>query len=197
MKVLFLLSLVVCAWSAPQRPTPATASTLGCQFGGSFYPAGSTISEGTDRCGCTYGTYCTQDGGVIIGDCFPTCCVVEGNVIDHDTSYTDSSGAQCHCSWGQSLCTAPPVVGCEYGGNFYPAGSTISEATDRCGCTYGTYCSQDGHVMIGDCFPTCCVHEGSVIDQGTSFTDSAGAQCRCSWGQLLCLPPGGDDILSG
>ncbi|KAI8499083.1 hypothetical protein Bbelb_235360 [Branchiostoma belcheri] len=152
----------------------------------SFYPAGSTISEGTDRCGCTYGTYCTQDGGVIVGDCFPTCCIHEGNVIDHGNSYTDSSGAQCLCEWGQALCMAPPIVGCQMGGSFYPAGSTISEGTDQCGCTYGTYCTQDGHIMIGDCFPTCCVHEGSVIDHDSSFTDGAGAQCRCSWGQLEC-----------
>ncbi|XP_019619632.1 PREDICTED: SCO-spondin-like [Branchiostoma belcheri] len=187
MRVLLLLSLVVCAWSAPrQRPQQVTPSQIGCQYGGNFYPAGSTISEGTDQCGCTYGTYCTQDGGVIVGDCFPTCCIHEGNVIDHGNSYTDSSGAQCLCEWGQALCMAPPIVGCQMGDSFYPAGSTISEGTDQCGCTYGTYCTQDGHIVIGDCFPTCCVHEGSVIDHDSSFTDGAGAQCRCSWGQLEC-----------
>ncbi|XP_019633752.1 PREDICTED: SCO-spondin-like [Branchiostoma belcheri] len=152
MRVLLLLSLVVCSWSAPrQRPQQVTPSQIGCQYGGNFYPAGSTISEGTDQCGCTYGTYCDEDYGVIHGDCFQHCCVYEGNVIDHGDSYTDSSGRQCLCEFGQALCIVVPKPGCQYGGSFYPLGSTISEGTDQCGCTYGTYCTQDGHIVTTNC----------------------------------------------
>ncbi|KAI8514656.1 hypothetical protein Bbelb_072470 [Branchiostoma belcheri] len=132
----------------------AAASSTSCQVGGNFYPAGSTISEGTDQCGCTYGTYCDEDFGVIHGDCFQHCCIHEGNVIDHGDSYTDSSGRQCLCEFGQALCIVVKP-GCQMGDSFYPLGSTISEGTDQCGCTYGTYCTQDGHIVTTDCSSTC------------------------------------------
>ncbi|XP_078581743.1 uncharacterized protein LOC144865076 [Branchiostoma floridae x Branchiostoma japonicum] len=66
---------------------------------------------------------------------------------------------------------------CEYGGQFYPPGTTIYETT---GCMGGgARCDENGQVLVWDNFGFgCCERNGQYYEDGTTITDG-DLTCTC------------------
>ncbi|XP_066266318.1 deleted in malignant brain tumors 1 protein-like [Branchiostoma lanceolatum] len=189
-------------WSdTPTPPTtpepPPTTPLPGCDDGGQFYPPG-LISEVPGCFG--YVTVCTEDGEILTGDNFGyECCEHNGEYYEDGTVITEG-GITCTCEWSYDfdgvdfsvpmVCTGPPTTdepwrpttpgpfGCEWEGQFYPPGTTISEMS---GC-FGHIirCEEDGVISIGDGFGHgCCEHNGEHYEEGTVITEG-GITCTCA-----------------
>lgn len=121
-------------------PTPhnhLSATPLGCNYNGAWYPPGSKISEGSEGKGWCYGTYCDNEGHVVAWDnwnCGPSTTTETSSSPPTTTPHT------------------PTPLGCLQNGIWYPPGSEISRGSDGEGWCYGEYCTHDGQLQLWDDF---------------------------------------------
>ncbi|XP_078581482.1 uncharacterized protein LOC144864921 isoform X2 [Branchiostoma floridae x Branchiostoma japonicum] len=158
-------------------PPPPTTPPLGCDYGGQFYPAGTTIEEVPGCFG--YIIICDDNGGLLIGDNFGYgCCEYDGQYYEDGETITTANGVTCYCEGSDHYEPAPMVCeGCEYLGQFYPIGSTIEEEPGCFG--YAIFCYEYG-VVIADNFGFgCCEHDGQYYEDGEIIITADGASCRC------------------
>ncbi|CAH1250856.1 COL21A1 [Branchiostoma lanceolatum] len=191
-------------------PHPPTTPPLppGCEYGGQFYPPGTTIEETPGCMGSI--VLCDDNGQVIIGDNFGYgCCEFNGQYFEDGETITNDDGVTCHCEGSNTaepapmICvqeettipppptwppppTAPPLppttvphaYGCEYGGQFYPPDTTIYETTACYGS--GAFCDEYGQVTIWDNFGYgCCEYNGQYYEDGETVTQPDGVTCYC------------------
>ncbi|XP_078663593.1 uncharacterized protein LOC144906813 isoform X2 [Branchiostoma floridae x Branchiostoma belcheri] len=146
--------------TTPQPPPPTTTTPIppGCEYGGQFYPPGTTIEEVPGCMG--HVVLCDQNGQILIGDNFGfNCCEYNGQYYEDGETVTMSNGVVCYCEGSETgeaapmICPEPPTTippGCEYQGQFYPPGATIEEVP---GCNgHVVYCDQDGQTQFLDFF---------------------------------------------
>eukprot|EP01006_Ploeotia_vitrea_P028992 TRINITY_DN61617_c0_g1_i1.p1 TRINITY_DN61617_c0_g1~~TRINITY_DN61617_c0_g1_i1.p1 ORF type:complete len:1386 (+),score=166.87 TRINITY_DN61617_c0_g1_i1:582-4160(+) len=97
-------------------------------------------------------------------------CVVDGQVIAHDTTVTVGCRGSCTCNNGQSTCVPCP------NSPFFCQSNQIQE-TDSCGCIVcrtANNCNVNGQAIA----------HGSTVD-----TPNCGGLCSCNDGRANCLPP--------
>ena len=135
-----------------QVPALPPGWTAGCYHDGSWYPLNSEVSK-TRGDGWCSGLYCESSGDLLAwaslncGDTTPA-------VPTTPTTMTPTTATSAPVT--TDFPTTVPI-GCEMDGKWYAPGSDIGSGSDGHGWCYGTYCSDDGHVITWDnfnCDPT-------------------------------------------
>ena len=144
--VLVFISVVISSSATSLRAKIVLPTTIpaGCFYQGDFYPPGEVKS---DPNGC-YGVVCDPSGYVYYWDNF-------------------------YCGSTTLPTTVAPTTppGCYYNGQFYPPGE-IESGNDGQGWCYGTYCTDDYHVISWDnfsCRPTTTPPPTTIPPYPTSF----------------------------
>ena len=147
--VFIFISIVISAsaTSLPPKTAIPTTTPVGCTYEGQFYPPGEIYA---DPNGC-YGVVCDPSGFVYYWDNFYC-----GSTTPLPTTVPP---------------TTTPPRGCYYNGQFYPPGE-IENGSDGQGWCYGTYCTDDYHVVSWDnfnCGPTTTLPPTTIPPHPTSF----------------------------
>ena len=170
----------------PTNTLPVT-TRQGCEHEGQFYSPGERFDEGNNGQGWCYGLYCDHDGFVVAWDNF-NCGTSTSSMPDTISRLTTPKTTTPKTTTPKTTTPEPttpksttplttlspptttprPLHGCEYEGQFYSPGEKFGEGNDGQGWCYGSYCTEDGYIVVWDNFN--CHSTSSMPDTTTYFT---------------------------